>query len=103
MNPLNSLKYTLINDFNSLAQKVQTDLSAPKKQSESVELIYPTAIKEYLEAYNQSRIRKRTSEYNTYLKKYEEKKNTPEFKQFEGKDFTYLIKFNREFKKLLDS
>lgn len=103
MNPVESLKSIIVDKFNELAIEIQNDLNNPKKILENPKLEYPPVIKEYLDSYNQSRIRKRTIKYNNYLKLYEEKKNNPEFEKFENDDFDNLIKNNREFKKLLDS
>jgi broad specificity polyphosphatase/5'/3'-nucleotidase SurE len=104
MTPIEVLMKSFVADFNNLSEEIELDLNQPPKENEVIrEIEYTPTVKEYLETYNQSRINKRSTAYWHYKRLYEEKKNNPEFSKYADQDFGKLIKFNREFKKLLDS
>lgn len=104
MTPIEVLMKSFIVDFNKLSEEIELDLNQPPKENEVIrEIEYSPTVKEYLDAYNQSRIDKRSTAYWHYARLYDEKKNNPEFLKYADQDFGKLIKFDREFKKLLDS
>ncbi len=104
MNPLDILEKQFIMDYNDFAAEIEKDLNSQKTEVlEEQKIEYLPTVKEYLDAFNQSRINKRSTAYWHYHRLYEEKRFNPEFSKYEGQDFGKLIKFDREFKKLLDS
>lgn len=106
MNSVDILKEIFAKRFNELAKQVQEQLySTESHENIKKELNYPESVNNFILEYKQSKIDKRTKEYkryyNLFLKKKEE---SPElFAPYNEKDFSSLIRFNRDFKNSLDS
>jgi hypothetical protein len=102
MNPLEVLEDKFKTEFDELSEKIEIDLNRPKKVEELQKIEFNPKVVEFMDAYKQSRINKKTTEYWHYNRLYNEKKNEPEFAKYLGLDFSKLIKYDRDFKKLLD-